>query len=164
MGARSTETGQVTNTTDREIVTTRIIEAQRELVWKAFTDPKALAQWYGPNGFKLTTKVFEFEEGGDWIFVMHSPDGRDYPNWVQFRTITRPARIMHDHGADEGEVMFRAEITFDDLGDRTRVTLRSVFSTKEALEVVVREHGAVEGAKQTLARLDEYLKQIRNNG
>lgn len=164
MDAGRVETGSDAEDTDREIVTTRIIDAPRALVWEAFTDPKALAQWFGPNGFTLTTKVFEFEEGGDWIFIMHGPDGRDYPNWVHFTEITRPARIVHDHGAAEGEVMFRAEITLDDLGDRTRVTLRSVFTTKEALEVVVKEHGAIEGGKQTLARLDEYLKQIRTKG
>ena len=157
MDARRVEKGTDAEVTDREIVTTRIIAAPRELVWEAFADPKALAQWYGPNGFTLTTKVFEFEEGGDWIFTMHSPDGRDYPNWVHFTEITRPSRIVHDHGADLGEVMFRAEITLDDLGDGTRVTLRSVFITKEALEVVVKDHGAVEGSKQTLARLENYI-------
>lgn len=160
MDARKVDPGPVPDVADREIVTTRIIHAPREMVWEAFADPEALAQWYGPNGSTLTTKVFEFMEGGDWIFIMHGPDGRDYPNWVHFTEINRPVRIVHDHGGEIGKVMFQAVITLDDLGNGTRVTLRSVFITKETHDLVVKEHGAIEGGKQTLARLDEYLKEI----
>lgn len=162
MDARRADPGSVADTKDREIVTTRIIDAPRELVWKAFADAKALAQWYGPNGFTLTTKVFEFMEGGDWIFMMHGPDGRNYPNIVHFIEIVEPVRIVHDHGDDKGKRNFLAEITLDKVANKTRVTLRSVFKTKEALEFVVREHGAVEGAQQTLGRLDELVKQMRD--
>ncbi|HQV51054.1 MAG: SRPBCC family protein [Flavobacteriales bacterium] len=162
MDARRADPGSVADTKDREIVTTRIIDAPRELVWKAFADTKALAQWYGPNGFTLTTKVFDFKEGGDWIFMMHGPDGRNYPNIVHFIKILEPVRIVHDHGDDEGKISFLAEITLDAVGNKTRVTLRSVFQSKEALEFVVREHGAAEGAQQTLGRLDELVKQMRD--
>jgi len=162
MDARRADPGSVADTKDREIVTTRVIDAPRELVWKAFADPKALAQWYGPKGFTLTTKVFEFMEGGDWTFVMHGPDGRNYPNNVHFIEIVEPERIVHNHGDDEGKINFLAETTLDEVGNKTRVTLRSVFQTKEALEFVVQEHGAVEGAQQTLGRLDELVKQMRD--
>lgn len=162
MDARKVETAPVPDVADREIVTTRIIHAPRELVWKAFADPDALAKWYGPNGFTLTTKVFEFKEGGDWIFLMHGPDGRDYPNHVHFIEILEPVRIVHDHGDDEGMINFHAEITLDEVGIKTRVTLRSVFETKEARDFVANAHGAVEGAEQTLRRLDVLVKQMRD--
>lgn len=163
MDARRVDPALDADTTDREIVTTRIITAPRELVWNAFTDPEALAQWWGPNGFTLTTKVFEFKEGGDWIFVMHGPDGRDYPNLVHFTEIVKPVRMVHDHGGDDGKVMFKATITLDEMDGITRVTMRSVFNSKEVRDFVKKEYGAVEGGKQTLARLDTYLTENRTN-
>ncbi|MBP6312925.1 MAG: SRPBCC family protein [Flavobacteriales bacterium] len=160
MDARRPESGSSADTKDREIVTTRVIDAPRELVWKAFTEPEILAKWYGPNGFTLTTKVFEFVEGGDWIFVMHGPDGRNYPNIVHFIEIVEPSHIVHDHGDGEGKINFQAKITLEEVGSKTRVTLHSVFPSEEARDFVAREHGAVEGAEQTLARLDALITEM----
>lgn len=145
---------------DREIVITRIVNASRERVWQAFTTPEALAQWWGPTGFTITTKAFDLKEGGDWIFMMHGPDGRDYPNRVRFTRIVEPSRMEHDHGGDDDRVLFQAIITLDDLGEKTRVTLHSTFKTKEERDLVVKEYGAIEGGKQTLARLDEYMSTL----
>ena len=144
---------------DREIVITRNIAALRERVWKAFTTAEALAQWWGPNGFTITTSSFDFREGGEWVFIMHGPDGRDYPNWIRFTRIDAPLRMDHDHGGDGDRVIFRAVITLDELDGMTRVTLHSTFETKEQRDLVVKEYGAVEGGQQTLARLDAYLNR-----
>jgi glutathione S-transferase len=62
----------------RAIIATRVIAAPRDLVCEAWTDPKHLAQWWGPAGFTTTTGAFEMKVGGVWRFVMHGPDGRDY--------------------------------------------------------------------------------------
>lgn len=155
---RTTVSDQITAPpfSDREIIVSRIVEAEGERVWQAFRDPEALAKWWGPDGFTLTTRMFEFEEGGDWIFVMHGPDGRDYPNRIRFIRIEAPTLMEHDHGDNE-RVMFRARITLDDLGGRTRVTLHSTFATASDRDFVVKEHHAIEGGNQTLARLDQYL-------
>ena len=144
---------------DREIVITRNIAALRERVWKAFTTAEALAQWWGPNGFTITTSSFDFREGGEWVFIMHGPDGREYPNWVRFTRIEEPSRMDHDHGGDGDRVLFRAVLTLDEVGGKTRVTLHSTFETKEQRDLVVKEYGAVEGGQQTLARLDAYLNR-----
>ncbi|MEZ4806384.1 MAG: SRPBCC family protein [Flavobacteriales bacterium] len=142
---------------DREIVITRNIAALRERVWKAFTTAEALAHWWGPNGFTISTTSFDFREGGEWVFIMHGPDGRDYPNWIRFTRIDAPSRMDHDHGGDGDRVIFRAVITLDEVEGKTRVTLHSTFDTKEQRDLVVKEYGAVEGGQQTLARLDAYL-------
>ncbi|MEO8590952.1 MAG: SRPBCC domain-containing protein [Flavobacteriales bacterium] len=151
-------------TADREIIIERIINAPRERVWHAFTDPKAVEQWWGPDGFTLTTKAFDFSVGGDWIFTMHGPDGRDYLNHIRFTEIVKPSLMAHDHGGDlagdERKVMFKATITLDDLGAKTRVTMRSVFPTAEARALVVKEYGAIEGGKQHLARLDQFVSDF----
>ena len=65
---------------DREIVTTRVFDAPRELVFKAWTDPDHLAKWWGPKGFTNTFQEFDMRPGGVWRFIMHGPDGVDYKN------------------------------------------------------------------------------------
>ncbi len=69
---------------DREIEITRVFDAPRELVFRAWTERQHLAQWWGPHGFTISTKTFDFKEGGVWLFTMHGPDGRDYPNKIVF--------------------------------------------------------------------------------
>src|SRR4051794_34340238 len=65
---------------DREIVATRIFEAPRELVFTMWTDREHVAKWWGPRGFTNTIHEMDVRPGGTWRFVMHGPDGTDYPN------------------------------------------------------------------------------------
>src|SRR6185436_4556698 len=106
-------------TSDREIVIERLIDAPRELVWRAWTEPEHLEQWWGPNGFSVTTHSIDIREGGVWDFIMHGPDGRDYPNRIVFTEIVKPERIRHDHGGDDGKVQFQATITFEEKDGKT---------------------------------------------
>ena len=64
---------------DRTIVTTRVIDAPRALVFKAWTDPAHIAEWWGPDGFTTTIREMDVRLGGAWRFMMHGPDGVDYP-------------------------------------------------------------------------------------
>ena len=149
------------STADREIVTTRLIDAPRELVYEAFTDPKHVGHWFGPDGFITTTRSMDVRQGGQWIFVMHGPDGTDWPNVVTYQEVAPPSRLRYLHGDDKEPDMFNVTITFDDEGGKTALTMRAVFKTAAAREFVVRERGAVEGGKQTLARLDAYVRTLR---
>lgn len=65
---------------DTEIVTSRQFAAAPPQVFRAFSDPAILARWWGPQGFTNTFKVFDMAPGGLWRFVMHGPDGVNYPN------------------------------------------------------------------------------------
>jgi uncharacterized protein YndB with AHSA1/START domain len=85
----------------RSIVITRVIDAPRDIVFEAWTDPKHLAEWWGPTGFTTTTSKFEMRPGGIWRFVMHGPDGRDYQNRVTYHEILRPERIVYSHGGGD---------------------------------------------------------------
>lgn len=69
---------------DREIVTTRPLDAPRDLAFQVWSDPKQIGEWWGPRGFTTTTKTMEFRPGGVWDHVMHGPDGKDYPNKIVF--------------------------------------------------------------------------------
>lgn len=148
-------------TSDREVITTRIINAPRSLVWKMWTQAEHLEKWYGPNGFSITTHALDFRVGGMWDFIMHGPDGRDYINKIVYTDILEPERIAHDHGDGEGIISFKALVTFEELDGQTLITLKSVFPTPEALQYVVKEHGAIEGATQTLGRLAEYVEAMK---
>lgn len=150
---------QTTSTADREIVGIRVFDAPRELVWKVWTDPEHIAQWWGPRGFTTTTYSWDFKPGGVWRFVMHGPDGRDYQNKVTFLEIVKPERIVYKHGGGEDvePVHFETTVLFEEHGGKTKLTLRGVFPTAEARAYVVKNYNAVEGQKQTLDRLGEYL-------
>ena len=145
------------------IVAMRELDAPRTLVWQAWSDARHLAQWWGPNGFTLTTRSFEMREGGVWRFVMHGPDGRDYENRVTFDVIEEPSLIKYHHGGDDDvePVQFRTTVTFEDLaGGRTRLTLHAVFPSAEERARVIREYGADKGAEQTLSRLADYVTTL----
>jgi uncharacterized protein YndB with AHSA1/START domain len=140
--------------TGREIVTTRTYDAPRELVFSAWTDPKHIAHWWGPNGFTTTIDQMDVRPGGVWLHVMHGPDGTDYKNKVVFIEVVQPERLVYDHVSGP---KFHAIVTFEAQGNKTELTLRMVFDTVEERDTVAEELGAVEGAKQTLARLGAYL-------
>jgi len=144
----------------RSIVTMRVINAPRELVFDAFTNPDHLARWWGPNGFSITTHAFDMRPGGEWRLTMHGPDGRDYENRIVYDEIVRPERIAYSHGGDGGAAMFKSTITLEDLGGKTRLTMRGVFPTKKDRDRVAETYGAVEGAKQTLERLADFLARV----
>ena len=142
------------------MVGTRLIDAPRELVWSVWTDPKHLAQWWGPDGFRTTTSAFDFKPGGVWRFVMHGPDGRDYQNRITFDEIVKPERIAYRHGGggDIEPVQFRTVALFEDVGGKTRLTWRATFPSAEAREYVIKEYGADKGLVQTLTRLSDYVE------
>ena len=147
----------------RSIIGTRVFDAPRDLVFSAWTDPRHLAQWWGPNGFTTTTHSFEFRADGVWRFVMHGPDGRDYQNRITFDEIIPPERIVYRHsGGDDVEpVQFAQTVTFEDLGNnQTRMTWHGKFPSAEERARVIREYGADKGLVQTMARLADYAASL----
>ena len=144
----------------RAIIATRVLDAPRALVFEVWTDPKHLAQWWGPDGFTTTTSGFEMKAGGVWRFVMHGPDGRDYENRITYDVIEKPERIVYHHGGgdDVEPVQFRTTVTFEELGEKTtRLTLHAVFPSAAERERVIKQYGADKGAEQTLSRLADYV-------
>ena len=141
------------------MIGTRVFDAPRELVWQVWTDPKHLAQWWGPDGFTTTTSAYDARPGGIWRFVMHGPDGRDYQNRITFDEIVKPERIVYHHGGgdDVEPVQFKVTVTFEDVGGKTKLTMRGVFPSAAERDRVIKEYGADKGMEQTLARLDVYL-------
>lgn len=72
------------------IASSRIVNASCAKVFRAFSDPNHLQNWWGPKGFKNTFHEFDFRQNGKWRFMMHGPNGIDYPNESQFLEIVEP--------------------------------------------------------------------------
>ena len=145
------------NTSDREIIITRTVKAKRPLVWQAWTDPAHVDHWFGPNGFTNKTLSMDVRTGGQWKFTMTSAEGRVFENLVTYTEVSPIGRLAYDHGDWQNPKQFEAVITFEEDEGGKRVTLRTLFPNKEARDFAVKEIGAIEGGKQTLARLDDYL-------
>lgn len=152
-----------TGISSREIVISRVFDAPRDVVFKAWTSPEHLDRWFGPDGFTNETLEMDFREGGAWRFIMHGPDGVDYPNRMDYTKVVPPECIAYNHTDDQPEpaASFHAETTFSEVGGKTHVTMRALFATVEERDMQVAENGAIEGGKQTLARLAAYVESIK---
>jgi len=142
---------------EREIVVTRVYAAPRELVWRTWTEPQHVVHWWGPDGFSLTIHEMDVRPGGLWNFHMHGPDGADYLNHIVYVEVAKPDRLVYDHGPTP---RFRSTVTFDEQGGKTAVSMRSIFETVADYERAVNVFHAIEGGKQTLGRLAEYLTKL----
>ena len=148
---------QANDTADRELLITRLLNAPRELVFKVWTDPRHVARWWGPNGFTNTVHEMEVKPGGVWRLTMHGPDGVDYPNKIVFRQVVKPELLVYSHGDENDPEQFEVTVNFVQKGQKTELTMRGVFRTKEELELRVKKHGAREGQTQHMNRLEAYL-------
>jgi uncharacterized protein YndB with AHSA1/START domain len=136
----------------REIVTTRVFNAPRALVFEAWTDPEQLKQWWGPRGFSNTFQLFEMKPGGLWQYTMHGPDGKNFKNESRFVEIVVPERIVLDHVSAP---RFRLTVLFEELGDRTKLTFRQLFETSAVYDQVKKL--AVPGNEENLDRLADLV-------
>lgn len=143
---------------DREIVITRTVKAPRALVWRVCTQPEHIDRWWGPNGFTNKTLAHDLRVGGQWKYTMTAADGTVFPNLITYTEVTPIDRLAYDHGDWENPKMFLGSLTFTDTEEGTLIILHTIFPTKEARDFVIEKHGAIEGGKQTLARLDEYVR------
>ena len=139
---------------EREIVTTRVFDAPRELVFEAWTDRRSVARWWGPAGFTNTIHELDARPGGVWRFDMRGPDGVVQQNKMVFLEVVKPERLAYDQVSGP---KFRVAAAFKEQGRKTKVTMRLIFVTAAELAAAVEKLGAVEGARQTLQRLAEHL-------
>ncbi len=158
----NTRTDKQTSTADREISATRLFDAPREVVFKAWTDREQIRKWWGPKGFTTTTYEMDVRPGGVWRFVMHGPDGRDYKNKIVYREVVPPERLTYFHSGedDTADIDFNTVVLFTAKGNKTEISMRMVFATQQKRDRVAREFGAVEGLSETLGRLGEHLATL----
>jgi uncharacterized protein YndB with AHSA1/START domain len=160
---------------DQDFVITRIINAPRALVFKAWTDPKQMAQWWGPKGFTNPVCEMDVRPGGAHRIVMRGPDGTDYPVKGVYREIVEPERLVMTLDCSEhpeawhdmvkpnrkkgernpvGEML--QTVTFEDQGGKTKLTVRTRFNSTAIRDAMVKM-GMSEGWAQSLDRLQTHV-------
>jgi len=149
----------ITTPADREVRIERIFNAPRDRVWKAMTDPKLVAQWWG-RGNKLVIERFEVERGGHWRFVEHSDHGT-HGFEGRYAEVTPPEKVVQTFEWDgmPGHVALET-MTLEDLGDgRTRLVTTSLFLTTEDRDGML-QSGMEGGLNQSYAALDRVLATL----
>jgi uncharacterized protein YndB with AHSA1/START domain len=154
-----------------DTIFTRIIDAPRELVWKAWTDPEHLAKWWGPHGMENPVCEVDLKPGGRYRIVMRDSKGVDYPITGVYREVVVPERIVstvntaehsqewHDlinqnrPGGGKAATEMLLTVTFDEIGGKTKITIRSHFQSSADLEAFMKT-GMGEGWSQSLERLE----------
>ena len=145
---------------ERTVVITRVFDAPRELVWKAWTDPKHMAQWWGPRGFTNPVCELDVRPGGTLRIVMRAPDGAEYPMKGVFREILQPERLVFTNIAvdTDGNQLLEGltNVTLEEHGGKTKLTLRT-----HAVALVAHAARMLEGMQagwaQSLERLGAHV-------
>jgi uncharacterized protein YndB with AHSA1/START domain len=144
-------------TKSNQINITRVYDAPVKAVWDAWTDPKQVAQWWGPRGFTITTHSKDLRPGGKWVYTMHGPDGTDYPNDTHYLEVEKHAKLVYDHGAnDDRPPLFRVTVLFSESAGKTTMQMTMTLATPEAAEET-RKFIKKAGGNSTWDRLAEYL-------
>jgi uncharacterized protein YndB with AHSA1/START domain len=139
-----------------ELVLKRTFDAPRQLVFKAWTDPKHLAQWWGPRGFTTNIREMDVRPGGVWSYSMRGPDGKDYPFDGVYLEAVEPEKLVFDgviHGSPEQRVW--TEATFVEQGNSTEINVRQLYSFESDAT-----RGARIGWSQQLDRFTEFLATL----
>jgi uncharacterized protein YndB with AHSA1/START domain len=141
---------------DRELVISRVFDAPRRLVFSAWTDPEQLARWWGPRGFTTISSEADVRPGGAWRRCIRSPEGSEHCGLGIYREIAAPERLVftyawEDAAGNPGHETL-VTVTFDDLGGKTRLTLRQA-----VFESVTSQDAHYGGWTSCLDRFAEYL-------
>ncbi len=160
-----TDEARVNPADDAVITITRVLDAPRELVWQAWTDPEHLARWWGPKGFTVPFCEVDVRPGGAWRIDMRAPNGTVYPNKGVYLEVVEPERLAWTDVVDEtnapawGDRPPPSSVTtvlFEEEDGKTRMTtitrLESVEDRNRMLEM-----GADKGWNQSLDRLADLL-------
>jgi uncharacterized protein YndB with AHSA1/START domain len=155
-----------------EIVITRIFDAPREVVWKAFTDPESVKRWWGPKGFTSPVCKIDLRVGGRYLFCMRSPDGNDYWGTGVYREIVPVERIVYtDSFSDEqGNVVSASyygmgsdfplelivKVVFEQLEGKTKFTLHHI-----GIPLGVDSDSAQLGWNESFDKLSQILNNIK---
>lgn len=151
-----------TGSLDREVVVVKLLNHPRDKVFAAWMDPRALGEWYGPDGLRIETHEADIRSGGVWRFDMVGVfEGRQqrFPNLMRFLDIVPNERIVADYGTSDPDDpdRFRMTVTFDAQADgKTVLTLRQLHPSRARRQVVI-GFGAVEYGLQTLDALAAWL-------
>jgi len=142
-----------------DLVMERIFDAPRDLVWKVMTDPARVTNWWGPRGYTTTVVEMDVRVGGRWRWINHTTDGHDAPFKGEYLEVVPPERLVQTEIFDVppfNEQHAVNTLTFEAIGDRTKLTARSHFPDVASLEGALAT-GMSGGALDTYDRLAEEI-------
>jgi len=151
------ETMQIIHSTPEcEIVNSRVINFSRDLVFRAWTEPYHLRNWWGPSGFTNTFNEFDLRPGGYWRFVMHGPDNGSYPNECMFVKIEKPELIVINHNSSP---QFQIVALFEEASyNKTNITFKMVFDNERECQAL--KAFAYEKNEENFDRLERELTRM----
>lgn len=139
-----------------QIVATRTLGFPRTQVFRAWTDPAILKEWWGPAGFTNTFHEHDLRPGGTWKFTMHGPEKGHYENECVFMVIKEPEMIAWDR---RSKPLFRVVTTFEEVApDATKVVFRMQFATKEECDKI--RNFVPDKNEENFDKLDAVLQQM----
>jgi uncharacterized protein YndB with AHSA1/START domain len=148
----------------QELIVVREFDAPRDLVFRAYTDPKLYEQWIGPRGLTTRIETFEPRSGGSWRYVQMDEEGNEFGFHGVNHDVTPPERIIQTfefEGLPESGHAVLDVAKFEELpGNRTRFTGRSVFLSVEDRDGMM-QSDMEEGMKDSFSRLDELLERLQ---
>lgn len=140
-----------------EIVSTRVFNVSRELLFQAYTDPEILQNWWGPKSFTNTFHEFNLQADGEWNFTMHGPDGVDYKNKIVFREIVSSEKIIFDHVSGP---KYRGRVTFADTAETERTQLTYSMTLELPKAYLKLKDLIIVANEENFDRLEEVLRKI----
>ena len=149
------------DTSDRDIIITRVFNAPRALVWTMFTEPKHLMKWWGPREFTTPACEIDLRPGGVWFYVLRAPDGSEFPVHHTYQEIVPLERIVYSQGHEDATSSSGTMHTmnFEDEEGKTRVTLHTRTPSPAVREALVNQ-GFVQGVSGGMDCLVEYLETL----
>jgi len=147
----------------QEIISTTMLDAPRELVFKAYTDPKLFAQWWGPRRYEIKIDKFDSRRGGEWRVVHRGADGSEHGFRGVNHDVVAPERICatFEYEGVPGHVALQTA-TFEAVGNKTRLVAHQVFESVMDRDGMVAS-GMQEGADESIERLAELLAELSKN-
>jgi len=144
----------------QEVIIRRVFDAPRELVFKAFTDPKLITQWLGPRSLTMTVDKMDVRPGGLWRYIHRDPSGSEHGFHGVCHDVVAPERIVRtfEYEGVPGHVSLETA-TFESLGGKTRMAVQSVFQSVKDRDGMV-QSGMQEGASESYDRLAELLTKL----
>ncbi len=170
---------EATAASDRTIVVTRVFDAPRELVFRAWTDPELMAQWFAPEPLTVPRAEIDLRVGGRFTLVMRDPDGNEFPSTGEYLEVDEPNRYVATDSVEEmpemwldtvNEARGKAKgtpvpdgittVTFDDVDGKTLVTFSEEWESKAMRDSYV-EVQMIEGLDMTLDNLEKLLAKVQ---
>lgn len=159
-GGAAKNTTTFTTPSELEIMSTRVVDAPRRLVWDAFTKPEHVRKWMlGPEGWSMPVCEIDLRPGGTWHFVWRRAEGTEMAMTGVYREVTPPERIVQTEswGAEWPETV--NTLTLTEERGKTTITQRMVYPTKEARDAALKT-GMKEGMAISFDRLEAYLRSV----